>query len=74
MKYISNIVLIIVSIFLSLFIVELSLKYFWKNPFRDTRPSEIVELRLLSPSINKVLNSEFLDKDFPLSNIVQTKK
>jgi hypothetical protein len=65
MKYISNIVLIIVSIVLSLFFVELSLNYLWKNPFRDTRPSEIVELRLLSPSINKVLNREFLDKDIP---------
>ena len=62
---ISNIKLLSISILLSLIIVELNLTFFWKNPFRYTRPSEIVELRLLSPSIDKLLNREWLDKDVP---------
>jgi len=62
---ISNIKLLSISILLSLIIVELNLTFFWKNPFRYTRPSEIVELRLLSPSIDKLLNREWLDKDIP---------
>jgi len=62
---ISNIKLLSISILLTLIIVELNLTFFWKNPFRYTRPSEIVELRLLSPSIDKLLNREWLDKDIP---------
>jgi hypothetical protein len=62
----SNIFLIPSSIIVSLIIVELSLILFWKNPFRDTRPSEIVELRLLSPMVDKTFRREWLNKDIPV--------
>ncbi|KPA16849.1 lysophospholipase L1-like esterase [Candidatus Magnetomorum sp. HK-1] len=64
-NYISNILLIMGSILLTLLIIEIGLNFFWENPFKNTRASEVVELRLLSPSVDKTLNRSWLDKKDP---------
>ena len=65
MSWIKSLWIIIIATLTSLIIAEALLILFWENPFKDTRSSKIVEMRMQSPNIDTQKNRQWLDKKQP---------
>ena len=58
-------VLVFSVIVISLIFVEFGLRLLWDNPYKNTSPSKVLELRLPSPSMDTVLDRTWLDPKIP---------
>lgn len=47
----------------ALVVAEILLNFFWSNPYENTAPSKVVELRMHSPNVSRKLNLSSLGKD-----------
>lgn len=60
-----KLLLSLVAFVIAIFVMELALRLVWQNPYQRTFTAEVVELRLLTPLLDRTLNRAWLDPDDP---------
>jgi lysophospholipase L1-like esterase len=59
--FFKKLMIALAAFFMAILLCEVLLRFFWDNPYQKTHPAMIVELRLLTPLLNRTLNREWLD-------------
>jgi len=64
-EFFKNFIIFLASSTLTLFVVESGLRLFWENPYTGSSAANVVELRLQSPSTNRVLDRTIINPKNP---------
>jgi lysophospholipase L1-like esterase len=60
-----KLLLSLIAFFIAVCVMEIALRLVWKNPYQKTYTAEVVDLKLLTPLLDRTLNRAWLDPDDP---------
>jgi GDSL-like Lipase/Acylhydrolase family len=61
-----NLLLIVISIFISMMSMELILRFGWQNPYANSSADNVLKLRMSHKNIYQVLSRDLIDRKCPL--------